>query len=39
MINRRQKNIISLVFGVFENIKLKNKKIKRILGNLFSRNL
>lgn len=39
MINRRQNNIVSLVFGVFENIKFKNKKIKRILGNLFYINL
>ena len=39
MIVKRQNKLVSLVFGIFENIKIRNKKIKRILGNLFYRNL
>jgi hypothetical protein len=39
MIVRRQNKLVSLVFGIFENIKIRNKKMKRIVGNLFYRNV
>lgn len=39
MIVRRENKLVSLVFGIFENIKIRNKKMKRIVGNLFYRNV